>query len=520
MKKIILLAAICIITVKVFSQGSGEITVYPNHFYHGHQNYGEIKNLTIKWNFRTLFGEPVIDGVFKWEAGSNTPSDFLDYRDYVLLKCAPVKMSVANGHILSFYIAVTPTVPRAGEGYGFNTPGSPSWNDVFIHSLWEKRQGENKYRLDINYLPYKTVGDYAKAIWKGGFKVIDAELVRAGGLDADKTTKSNSSSDNDVRNAPENTTTQNDLKQREAIDRQKQLTQQAKDKYKALKKPYILNIINRDTVSEASLQLLKAINPYFQNGILALSSVSNGKVISKANTVNVNLQLAEGWNTLRIALKGENYNLKDSLRVYYKKDGRFGRMTDQQGNVYKTVKIGNQVWMAENLRTTIYNDGSEILNISNNEAWHDAKEGAYCNYKNNESYKNVYGHIYNYWAIRTNILAPKGWHIPSVEEWENLINFLGGNNVTGTKLKEVGITHWNNSNVQATNETGFTAVPAGARNNDGVFGGIFDQAAWWCFNGQKTGYLSYYSIRSDSQSLNKNACYPEVGMSIRCIKDK
>lgn len=73
--------------IKHYSQDSGEITISPNHFYHGSHNYGEIRNLTIKWNFRTLFGEPVIDGVFKWEAGSNTPIDFLDYRDYVLLKC-------------------------------------------------------------------------------------------------------------------------------------------------------------------------------------------------------------------------------------------------------------------------------------------------------------------------------------------------------------------------------------------------------------------------------------------------
>ncbi|ADQ79832.1 hypothetical protein Palpr_1691 [Paludibacter propionicigenes WB4] len=357
MKKIILFAAICIITVNVFSQGSGEITVYPNHFYHSPHNYGEIKSLTIKWNFRTLFGEPVIDGVFKWETGNNTPANFMDYRDYVLLKCAPIKMNTANGHILNFYIAISPTVPRAGEGYGFNTPGSPSWNDVFIHSLWEKRQGENKYRLDINYLPYKTVGDYAKAIWKEGFKVIDAELMRAGGLDADKTTKSNSSTNNDVRNTSENALTQSNQKQKEAIDRQKQLTQQAKDKYKALKKPYILNITNRDTVSEASLQVLKALNPYFQNGILALSSVSNGKIISKANTLNANLQLAEGWNTLRISIKEDNYILKDSVRVYYKKSSRKVLLFDD----FSSEVIDKNKWTYDEERSPIIKDGALIL---------------------------------------------------------------------------------------------------------------------------------------------------------------
>jgi len=478
--------------VSGFSQSSGELTVYPNHFYHSPQNYGEIKNLTVKWSFRTLFGEPVIDGVFKWEAGSNTPVDFLDYRDYVLLKCAPIKMSVANGHILSFYIAITPTVPRAGEGYGFNTPGSPAWNDVFINSLWDKRQGENKYRLDINYLPYKTVGDYAKAIWKGGFKVIDAELVRAGGLDADKTIKSNTSSNDDFWNTPENTTTQNDLKQKEAIDRQKQLTQQAKNKYNALKKPFTLNVTNRDTVSEASLQVLKAINPYFQNSLLTLSSVSNGKVISIVNAVNANLQLTEGWNTLRIAIKGDSYNLKDSVRVYYKKDGRFGRMTDQQGNVYKTVKIGNQVWMAENLRFK-------------------ASSGCWA-YDNDESNVKIYGYLYD-WNTAISV-CPPGWHLPSKAEWVSLIETLGGKEIAKTSMKSA--TGWNEN---GNNSSGFCALSGGCYShyydNTVEYKYIGSYASWWCSGSSNT----YGDCISLSMKWSFGAWEKQGGLSVRYIKN-
>ena len=503
MKHIYLSIIFIFLTLSMYSQvidyplvktsGTGETTI--NNFdYSHHSNYTRrIVKLTAKWKLTTLFGEPVIDGIFKWVAASNTPANYLDYRDCILLECSPVK---SIGY--SVYIKLSPTVPKSGEGYGYNTPGSPSWANVFC-----TRKGEDMTRE----IPAFTAAT-AKAIWKNGFRVTGIVLTRIGGSDGYLQAGKNNNSDN--------TAAQNDLKQKEAIEQQKQLSQQAKDKYNALKSPYTLNVNNRDTISEASLQAIKAINPYFQNGMLIVSSVNNGKVISKTNTVNANLQLAEGWNTLRIAIKGDNYNLKDSLRVYYKKDGRFGRMTDQQGNVYRTVKIGNQVWMAENLRTTIYNDGSEILHISNNEAWDNTKEGAYCNYDNNNFSKYIKGCLYNYRCVRTNKLAPKGWHIPTKIEWEILINFIGGKEIAGAKLKENGSNQWNESNISSTNEYGFTALPSGFRNDGGDYyskGAYF----WWSFNGSEK-FIPFY-VYSNQNEIGSAGYWANSGCSVRCVKD-
>jgi len=113
----------------VLLSGSGETTYSPvNGFdYSHHTNYSmQLKSITVKWNLSLLMGEPVVNGVFKWTAGSGTPVDYLDYRDYVLLECTPKK---STGYLV--YIKITPTVPKSGEGFGFNTPGSPSWKSVF-----------------------------------------------------------------------------------------------------------------------------------------------------------------------------------------------------------------------------------------------------------------------------------------------------------------------------------------------------------------------------------------------------
>ncbi len=113
-------------------------------------------------------GEPVIDGVFKWEAGARAPSDYLDYRDCVLLECSPKKRV---GYMV--YIKITPTVPKSGEGYGYNTPGSPSWQDVFC-----ARNGE-----PMNTKVPSFNGKTAKDIWKNGFYVTGVVLIRQGGND-------------------------------------------------------------------------------------------------------------------------------------------------------------------------------------------------------------------------------------------------------------------------------------------------------------------------------------------------
>jgi uncharacterized protein (TIGR02145 family) len=139
-----------------------------------------------------------------------------------------------------------------------------------------------------------------------------------------------------------------------------------------------------------------------------------------------------------------------------------GTVTDIDGNVYKTVKIGNQWWMAENLKTTKYNDGTSIPLVINNTAWVNKATSGYCWYYNDTSYKNIYGALYNWYTVNTGKLAPAGWHIPTDAEWCTITQFLdptvdcGVNRRTGKdiacQMKEAGTTHWY-QNTCATNSS-------------------------------------------------------------------
>jgi uncharacterized protein (TIGR02145 family) len=146
----------------------------------------------------------------------------------------------------------------------------------------------------------------------------------------------------------------------------------------------------------------------------------------------------------------------------------FGQIHEQQsimaididGNYYTTVKIGTQVWIAENLRTTKYSNGTPIPYIEDNKTWSGltlgvVKTGAYCWYNNDSAkYKNIYGALYNWYAIiDSNGLCPDDWHVPTDGEWAILENYLGGNSVAGGKMKETGLEHWISPNKDATNES-------------------------------------------------------------------
>jgi len=171
--------------------------------------------------------------------------------------------------------------------------------------------------------------------------------------------------------------------------------------------------------------------------------------------------------------KDDNASLSNNSTAVFNPDINYGTMTDQDGNVYKTVTIGTQTWMAENLRTTKYNDGTIIPNVIDGEEWTIQTTGVYCTYNNTFNTDTIvaYGHLYNWYTVNTGLLAPEGWHVPTDAEWTTLTDYLGGEDIAGAKLKETGITHWNRPNeLETTNETGFTALPGGYRN---FIGGAF-----------------------------------------------
>lgn len=198
----------------------------------------------------------------------------------------------------------------------------------------------------------------------------------------------------------------------------------------------------------------------------------------------------------------------------------YGRMTDQEGNIYKTVTIGTQTWMAENLRTTKYNDGTSIPKINISTEWSALNTGAYCNFKNIEDVDAIatFGRLYNWYAVNTGKLAPTGWHVPTDAELTTLITYLGSENVAGGKLKETGNTHWANPNNGATNEIGFTALPGGLCNVNGTYEDIQYYGYWWCSTGGANSSwcldVSYLGNEVFISGKNKKS-----GLSVRCIKD-
>ncbi len=200
----------------------------------------------------------------------------------------------------------------------------------------------------------------------------------------------------------------------------------------------------------------------------------------------------------------------------------YGTMTDQDGNTYKTVTIGTQTWMAENLRTTKYNDGSSISNITDNDEWANTTNGAYCCYNNSTSLDTIatYGYLYNWLAVSTGTLAPEGWHVATQEDWTTLSDYLLGEDVAGGKLKEAGTTHWTSPNTGASNATGFTALPGGIRLFDyGTFDNIGDGGVWWTSTEGGSTYAYYCNISYSKSYLWCTGHNKLYGYSVRCIKD-
>jgi uncharacterized protein (TIGR02145 family) len=199
----------------------------------------------------------------------------------------------------------------------------------------------------------------------------------------------------------------------------------------------------------------------------------------------------------------------------------YGTMTDQDGNVYKTLTIGTQTWMAENLRTTIYNDGTAIHNVTDNDEWLGLTIGAYCNYNNTTSVDTIatYGRLYNWYAVNTGKLAPTGWHVPTDAEWTQLADYLGGTSVAGGKLKETDTSHWNSPNTSATNETGFTALPGGGRGGGRPFGDIGGRGFWWSATEYDTAEAWARGIYYEYSKVIRYYNYKEFGFSVRFVRD-
>ena len=216
---------------------------------------------------------------------------------------------------------------------------------------------------------------------------------------------------------------------------------------------------------------------------------------------------------------GTAYGNTNILKTYT------GTVTDYDGNEYYTVTIGTQIWLAENLNTTHYRNVDEIPNVITTSAWVSLNTGAYCNYDNDVNNSTIYGRLYNWYAVNDNRkIAPAGWHIPSDAEWTILINYLGGDTLAQNKLTEAGTLHWNwyNSNKNATNESGFTALPGGSRYYyiaSEEFLGISVLAEWWSSTMYDFSYAWSRALDNSQHIVSRNQQHRYLGFSVRCVKD-
>jgi uncharacterized protein (TIGR02145 family) len=220
--------------------------------------------------------------------------------------------------------------------------------------------------------------------------------------------------------------------------------------------------------------------------------------------------------------KDNNDNPASGSGILFNPNKSYGSVADIDGNTYKTITIGTQTWMAENLRTTKYNDGTSIPLVTDDIDWGVVSDPGYCWYDNDAAtFKNICGALYNWHVVKTGKLAPAGWHVPSDAEWTILTSFLGGVYGAGGKMKETGNTHWLSPNTGATNETGFTALPGGYRSRLGfTYSGNYFVSWTSVEDNTDTIFARHASMHYDNDEVEISETAKWYGLSVRCLKDK
>lgn len=241
-------------------------------------------------------------------------------------------------------------------------------------------------------------------------------------------------------------------------------------------------------------------------------------------------------NYLKSAISGKTLTYKDGDVIHYAfSSGKntsiltdiptsskalnveFVECIDKDNRSYKVVKIGSQWWMAENLQTTKYSDGTIIPNLIDNVEWINSKNGAYRWYNNDETTYKKFGALYNWYAVNTGKLSPKGWHVPSNVEWSTLISFLGEG--AGGKMKEVLSDQWSSPNVGATNESGFSALPGGCIDfTYALIDKIGEAGAWWTSSNYQTAYANMYYLLYNDAGVYQYTKILNDAFSVRCIR--
>jgi len=213
----------------------------------------------------------------------------------------------------------------------------------------------------------------------------------------------------------------------------------------------------------------------------------------------------------------------DSLEIVKKEQSSHSYQVTQTGS-YKSVKIGNQTWMAENLNVSTFRNGDPIPQAKTNEEWEKAGtdgKPAWCYYDNDPANGAKYGKLYNWYAVNDpRGLAPTGCHIPTDAEWTKLTDFLGGEEVAGTKMKNTsGWTDDDGESGNGTNESGFSGLPGGFRYGYGGYHYIGYGGYWWSASELSTDNAYYRYLNSSNGNLYRLYYYKDLGLSVRCLRD-
>ena len=215
----------------------------------------------------------------------------------------------------------------------------------------------------------------------------------------------------------------------------------------------------------------------------------------------------------------------------------YGTMTDIEGNVYHTITIGSQTWMAENLIVTKYRNGESIPSVTTNANWNALTSGAQCAYNNNLEINSIrkFGRLYNFYAVSdTRNLAPTGWHIATDAEWTTLISYVSTNLGTSSSVAkaQAAASDWTESSLAdaigyldqntytlLNNSSGFGALPSGIRGDYGAFNYVTDYCGWWTSNANDNTTAWFRSMSYYSATTGKNSYNKHYGLSVRCVKD-
>jgi uncharacterized protein (TIGR02145 family) len=193
-----------------------------------------------------------------------------------------------------------------------------------------------------------------------------------------------------------------------------------------------------------------------------------------------------------------------------------GQVTDNDNKSYSSVKIGKQEWITENLNVSHFRNGDSIPEAEGIDAWHkasDEKRPAWCYYNGNVDSGRKFHKLYNWYAVNDpRGLAPDGWHIPSTKDWTDLITYLGGQSVAGTKMKSPD--QWD-----ATNASGFVALPGGYRNSDGIFNHVGKIGSWWSASEADPGDAWSLSLAKGTGVVSTTYDAKRVGLSVRCLRN-